>query len=354
MIIPSAALREIEHLLPPEMVAADAHPAAMAMAESLPDEMSAYGLEMRLSAPAGELDLAGAVNQSDGTLHSLSTYMRDKARGLSADDLIWCRLDSFFADWSNEDSTLHRAISHAWLEYDLAPDGDPVRYPGIFIAFHEDAVWSNQAATKATIERALTHLLGDSDLARVRTGQMLDLRRQLPIGAEIVHLGVMLSRAENSVRMVFRVGSQDVIRNFLEVVRWPGPVAAIDEWLNQSQTLVPPGLIHLEVGDHLTPRVDFEYRTAGLPRQVCEDFLSTLVSSGLCCPRKGTSLEHWIGWNFIEWPPIAPAVIWRTLHHFKLSFKPKQDPIAKAYLWVGAGQDPMDWLATQAKERAHA
>lgn len=354
MNIPSAALGEIEHLLPSELVAAGALTTARVMAESLPDVMSAYGLEMRLNAPPGQLDLAGAVRQRDGASSAVSQFLHKTASTNGLEEHSWRRLEGFFTDWSNPNSPMHEAISHVWLEYDLGDVPAAVSYPGMFFAFNEKTFWCNEEKAEAVIHQSLQHLLGDSNLAQKRARQLLNLRRELPKGSEIVHLGVMLSRGENSVRMVFRPGSADAVTSFLESVAWRGSMAAIRDTIVAFQPFASPSLVHIEVGDELSSRADVEYRTAGMKREGCHELLNILVRRGLCCPLKQAGLETWIGWSFSEWLQIAPAVIWRTLHHLKLSFKKNRDPIAKAYLWIGAGQDPLEWLAERAMEPSHA
>lgn len=354
MIVPNAALREIKKQLPPSIVSPEAFRAAQAVAERLPNAASAFGLELRLAPGSGDVDLAVALDQSDGGLIKVSEYLQSYRLEIEAEDLIRQKLENFFTDWATPGGVLDRMISHAWLEYDVdRSDSNPLQ-PGIFVAFHKDALSRGESQVKNGIERALTSLLGCADQARIRASQVIDLQKKFPAGVEVVHLGVLLSRAENHVRVVFRAETSELIMNSLRAIAWPGSISAVQDWFDGASGSVFPTMVHIEVGDQLSLRTDIEYRTAGLSKASGHNLLSDLASRGLCCPQKQNDLDSWIGWNFSEWSEISPSVVWKTLHHLKLTFKPNQDPIAKAYLWVSAGQNPLDWIADQMTEMDNA
>ncbi|HLA63117.1 MAG TPA: hypothetical protein VK610_01730 [Rhodothermales bacterium] len=371
------SLHALLPLLDPALGAALASPEArarLAAALARLPLVAHGGLEVRLGAAAGPVDLALHVGPEDGGYAALAegTGFRDAGpdEGAPGAGSAWARLRAFAAA-AAADPRLREAAPSAWIEYDLdggAADTAPadaagkaakapsvahtLAAPNLFLRVGDVAVRPAARGPRAAPQQAeavarLTDVLSglglDPDEAPVRpdgapgeTGRetMVRVFRALPASAEMGFLGVLLGRETRGMRLALRDFPLSELTAFLDVVGWP-----------HSHRLLLP-LLHV-VRDH-TDRVDLQldvqggvHGPLGLEVALARDpadaprarpFLGALVRAGLATSDQTDALLAWPAevtrygggeGAAALWPKglDAPAVR-RTLNHVKLTFDP--------------------------------
>ena len=139
-------------------------------------------------------------------------------------------LASCISGFGRADSALARWAAGALLEYDVAEPGAASRgaTPGIYFVLRERPGPSGhdvQASARRDIARTLANACGwTADFAEQReVERAIDA---LPRGARVVHAGAMPDRVARAIRLVVRDIDAAAAPDFLERLRWPGPIAS--------------------------------------------------------------------------------------------------------------------------------
>lgn len=261
----------------------------------------------------------------------------------------WNRVCELCAEWGRPEGQLARAVHHIWLELDVPVARRRRRSgpaaPGVFVCFGETAPPAGGAAAWLDSAREAVRCLtgarpeGEQDRALARCFA------RLPHGAHVPYVGVMLQRPGRAIRLCVRGLTRRGLLAYLEAIGWPGPLRELEAvlaGLGWAQPARRVGMLHVDVGDGVHPRLGFEYaldRKAQLARRLREQaFLNRLVRRGLCSAAKRDALGAWPGATVVSLPhQLWRTVVQRRVNHVKIVYEPGRGIVAKAYLCAALG-----------------
>jgi hypothetical protein len=310
------------------------------------------GLEVRLEAGATQVDVQQAVLREQGHHHVLARHIGQVIeKGGTALDPAWHRIGALARPWAA--GTDFDWLHEVWLEYDVTQPLTAATLPSVFVNAPVDRPL---AESRAAIERT-TALLWGRPLPPALQSRLQTCFEEVPDGAWVSHVGMMLARSVDALRVNVKGLAADAVDGFLHRVggRENG-VGAHVAWLLEHAHHVT---VCLDVGVQVGPKVGLE---AFFQEQPERDagwalVLDGLVERGACTPAKCEALLAWSGISVpprvaAPWPgelmarallePDRLSVLARRLNHVKVTCRPGHPLEAKAYLgighlWVGEG-----------------
>jgi len=347
------ALQIVLPHLPPSLVAAEIVPRIQNLACRLPP-ITPAGFEIRLRADEPQVDLLQCITAGEDAPLILADYIRSSEWEAQP---AWARLADFCCVWDDGASPLHGALRDIWLEFDLdakAIHATPI--PSVFLTLNTKLPATD---TFAAMEAALPLLLA-SPGSPVLLDNITRCFRAVPEGGVISHIGLMLSRSVEALRVNVQQLGREQVEPFLTQLGWSAALTGLDELLGRIFELVDHATLCLDMGVRLYPRLGLECTTRQLTRRPAQlmELLDDLVKRNLCAPEKRAALAQWtgatspkttgVGWpdhliaRSLMQPPDRFSVMGRRLSHIKLTFQPGRALEAKGYigfgnLWVKPG-----------------
>lgn len=327
----------VRDAVPPGLVDADAWRAVHALGGHIPAALpQAFYLECRLRAGPAPVDWIVRVGDAGREILAGRNPRIRLAEALTSSP-VWARIARFCAAWADE-PVLASAISHLWLEFDLAPCGPGVPAPSVFAATSERVVRSFTPGEWAGLADRLLALLGPGSADTRRALQRALAAR--PAGTRIPYLGFMLGRAEQPVRLYLAGVGAGALPAALGRAGWRGDAHELEALLAgvaAAGEAPEIGMAHLDVDGEVLPRVGIEY-TLRRPEQlrgtvVETGFLDHLVALGLCAPERRPGLTQWSGHTVAALRhELWQSVMLRRLNCIKLVHVPGRAAEAKGYL----------------------
>ena len=317
----------------------------------------ALGLECRLAergTPVLDLQL-GAFAGREG---KAATRGLTRARERGELPEAWEPVYRLCSEWQSPDSALGRAVAEVWCELDLIPGAETIDLtalaPSVFVVLKPLDAGERMAA----IQRALDVLVG-ADFAEPLRAAVDRCAAAAPDGAWVSHIGVMLGRPVQALRIHVSGVPLWALGDYLAAAGWPGDVdraiAAAGLLLDRGDWLV----LCLDVVGELLPRLGlecgFDQRRGLDPRW--EALLRRLVDAELSSAEKTQALLSWPGivtpagpapWpdaliiDGLSMPAQKLGVVERRLSHVKITVGAGEPQSAKAYF--GAGHTTHDLL----------
>ena len=260
---------------------------------------------------------------------------------------VWNRIRDFCKIWSDSSSDLYSAISDIWLEFDIHESNPHLLTPCIFLGINRDSF--EPSTTFSIIKIALELLYGQpinddlcSNLYRCFTACTSPTR--------ISHVGVMLSRQIEALRInVSKIPIYE-ISNYLQEIGYPNPTEEIEALVYELLDSFDNVRLCFDVGKKIYPTIGLECffdKQSGLD-QTWSTFLDNLVAKGLCTSEKRNGLIAWVGYttpsnttkpwasHLIAESLLQPSenlsLLNRSISHIKLTYKPESALQAKAYI----------------------
>jgi ubiquinone/menaquinone biosynthesis C-methylase UbiE len=328
-------LRVVTPYIRAELVSPPALLTIQTLAQLLPS-FSLAGFECRLDAELSRVDFQ--VNLPHPKLNfpdSLSTHP------------VWVFFHSFCQEWAEPTSFLYQGVAQIHLEFDMDELSSQVPIPCIFLELNQETVQEAQGL----IELA-RRLLNGLTSSRLESNLRLcaDL---LPDGAQITHLGAMLSRSSQGVRLNVKGVSPSHLWDYLVKIGWTDTTNTFPTLVSSLCKFVDEIVLTFDVGETIHPRVGLECFWEKQPRHEprWQLFLDYLVERGLCSPAKRNGLLAWPGFsqktdNPELWPKSLNwgdrflgsrtlSVFWRTISLIKIVYQPDRPLEAKGYLAFG-------------------
>lgn len=320
--------------LPSELVSASALSNIRALSKVLPP-FSLAGFESRLGTAQPVVDLL--VRFPRLKLSLPQAFLAHSA---------WRLLHNLCQDWVQPTSELYDQLQHIWLEFDLDRPPASVPVPCLFLSF-SDTVQDARSLVE------LANRLPEHTISASMATNLTQCAHALPANARIEHLGAMLSRPNQAIRVVVSGIQLQQIPEYLKRIGWQDSTNRLTALIsNLLERVDSVAILDLDVGEQILPKIGIECfnRQSSLqPRQ--PQFLDYLVEQGLCTPEKQAAIAQWSGfsqnipqdhtslgnllWGDLFLRAKAYSIFWRSVSHIKLSYHPEQPLDAKAYLAFG-------------------
>jgi hypothetical protein len=349
-------LEPLREALLPTLVGPDGYARLVAVAASLPAELTSFwGLECRLSQAAPLADILLEIRASGRGQRLLSGVQPSALDGLCERWPVWRRLRTLAQRWSDPDDPVGACFRNLWLEFDTASAATPeqidatIGHPCIFLGPRAD--------TRAALPDLLPEILGLLAAPALPASVLRDFIATLPADLCPFQVGMMLARPDPGVRICVNRLPVATIPEWLAGSGWPGSISALTEQLQPLARLVE----RLAVGLTLTatgvdPRVGIE---CYLPDDRLSEYadqwipvLDLIADLGLCLPEKRRGLLAFPG---VTATPVGArrsrdgliyTNLFRRIHHIKLSILDDRIIEAKAYLALNRAGLHLDRVAT--------
>jgi hypothetical protein len=321
--------------LPGALVTHPAREALRRLARSVPHLTRQFGFECRLDPDDEVVDFGMAVSASDGGREALAGRTDDPRLGaLTGQEACWRRLRDFALRWSDPDAPLHVWSPFLGLEFDAAAVSQTVPVPSVFVAL--DAPLDEAAGGRPQLAAAVEA----ADLLRGGLSHALEAALEscfegLPTGARVLHVGAMLGRAQEGLR-VSAVLPAPELKGYLSGVGGEAALEAAQVALAALPHRFPTVQVDFDLLPAVSPRVGLGLRPARTEPADWEALFAELVALGCASEAKANALVGWIG--------VGPArrtganggweTYRRDLSHVKLVCVPGRAPAAKAYFGV--------------------
>ena len=332
-------------------------PAELAMPEVVPplQRLASFlapiprgGFECRLAPNSPQVDLQQCIVCRDGEPAALGTHIAAIASTEASDHPAWDRIRAFCTAWGDASSPLHDGVAEIWLEFDVDGPVAQMPAPSFFFGLQRKALPVDEARSVAEVTLRL--LLSEPGVLPWHR----NLRRCFEAcedGGRVSHIGVMLSRQSEALRVNVKGLASNQISAYLARAGWQGPTDELETVATQLFEFVDSITVCLDVGATIDPKIGLE---CILDRQPDREprwsaFLNDLVRRGLCAPDKRDGLLAWPGHtdptsNPHPWPnhlitesllhpPDQFSIFERRLSHIKIVYRPQRPLEAKGYLW---------------------
>jgi len=273
----------IDLLLPSDpdaLITAAAHVRLRAQAAMLPP-IPRIAVECRLAEGADQVDLQLCVRREHGDYDVVAAY----AAGLAArrpDDAATAGLARLAARLADPCSELNGGVAEVFLECDLPDGADVGSAPAVFLSLPDD-----QQAARSLVGEAL-RLLRAAPPSQAHVAAIAACFAACEGDAEISHLGVMLSRPIDAVRLNVKGLRPSQIERFLAACHWPGDRARAAALFDAAADRADRVTLALDVGEAPLPRIGVECFTDMQPQSnpAWRARLDELCAAGLCTPAK--------------------------------------------------------------------
>lgn len=311
--------------------------------------LPAAGFECRLGEQEMLVDLQQWVRGSTSDVDLLKRFVADAAHCPLHPD-VGARLAALCDAWQDPACVLYDMLAEAWLEYDFveasAGSETPAACPSIFIGLPQSLISPDERW--AAVQCALDILMEGN--WRAWREALLRTMVACPPEAFVSHVGAMLGRALPALRVNVKRLRPHTMARYLEMVNWPGEIAAAMAVAEKLFGFVDHITLCLDVGKQLYPRLGFECvliaQSPTEPRWAV--LLDYLVEEGLCTAAKRDGFLGWSGMTTpllsdLDWPDhliveslIHPAnhlsIIQRRFSHIKVIYVPGEPLSAKGYV----------------------
>jgi hypothetical protein len=274
---------------------------------------------------------------------------------------VWNRIRIFCTNWADPASTLYEQTHSIWLEFDVVEPPTQIPVPSIFFG-PKYIELDNSSPTKLgmaanpyqwVVETALRILFGKPISSSFKR-KLFDCFDLLPAGACIFHIGAMLARQVDTVRVCITDIPADKLLDYLSRLGWTGSISKLEAFVSELSSWVDRVDLDLDVGDTILPKIGLECYFNRQPQfePKWQLFLGRLVEIGLCVPAKRDAILAYPGYSHeranrelwpsnllrasnLLWPRVSSIFI-RKLNHIKIVYQPDIPVEAKAYLSTGS------------------
>ena len=352
-------LRLIEPAVVPKLMTVSNWNKIDYIAQILPNALSPFfGFEYRLGDTTAEVDflLCVAAEEAGKRVLGDRTYSISLPE-LLAEEPIWQRIKAFGKEWNTTTSAIAKAVFNIWLEFDTPNSfsNGQIPIPSFFIGANDiyrcDSLEEQKKRRAWLVEEAFTLLLGKS-LPIANKEMLYHCFQELPQGAYVFQIGLMLARKVETVRLCIRNISPLQIGSYLSQISWKGNIAQLTQFLHILSPLVERVDLDIDVDFSTQSKIGLEcylYQQPSLePKWIT--FFDFLEDTKLCLPEKREAVFSYPG--FLRerasqdlWPEglkrltqILGAknegVLFRGIHHVKITYEDDAPQEAKSYLYV--------------------
>lgn len=352
-------LRLIEPAVVPKLMTVSNWNTIDRIAQLLPNALSPFfGFEYRLGNNLAGVDFLLCVAAEESGKKVLGD--RNYAISLPAlvtEEPIWQRIQTFAREWNTSTSSVAKDVFNIWLEFDT-PNcfvNGQIPIPSFFMGINDiyrcDSLAEQKKRRTWLVEEIFPLLLGKS-LPFANQEMLYHCFQELPKGAHVFQIGLMLARQVETVRLCIRNISPLQIGSYLSAIAWKGNLEQLTQFLHLISPLVDRVDLDIDVDFSTQSKIGLEcylYQQPSLePRWV--DFFNFLEERSLCLPEKREAVFSYPGFvresvNQDQWPEglkrltkILGAknegILFRGIHHVKINYENDVPQEAKSYLYV--------------------
>jgi hypothetical protein len=233
---------------------------------------------------------------------------------------------AFGARWRDATSTLRRWVPFVFLEYDAEAAVAPVAVPSVFAALDSPLARRGEYPDLAAAREVVSLLRGCATPASL-DAQLATCFERLPARGHVLHVAVMLGRAERSVRISVLI-PRDAVESYFTALGASETARGAVALLGYASERDDCCQLDFDIGPPIAARVGLGLRPDHADGW--ESLVEGLVRIGVDDATKLEALLRWPGVTMAD-TPGGSILLRRELSHVKLGWQPSGIE-AKAYL----------------------
>lgn len=349
-------LTAIQSNIPNALVSAENLSYIHNLLKLLPAELSSlFGFECRLAKNENTVDFLLCTRHSQVGAQILNgTHPQIKLPEKLLTNSVWQRIHTFADHWTQANSLLGEKVDNICLEFDIDQEIPDIPVPSFFIGTKNTLQETSQPNQYYQwVDESVLALMLEKQLAADVKSKLLECVTNVPNGGRIFHIGLMLARTSNSVRLCLTGLSGTEILVYLYSIGWQDLSGNFAKIMDKISNFVDRLALDIDVSQTVNCKIGlecyFDALTLTGENYKMNQFLDWLVENGLCTPDKSDALKKWRGYNTKNsqefWPQhllatsellkrnFASTII-RDVNHIKLVYSPSSPLQAKGYLSI--------------------
>lgn len=252
----------------------------------------------------------------------------------------WEPLKNLAQEWADIKSPLHQKFTDIWLEFDINEQSLQRLIPGIFFTLNKQIDKNIPELTQQALR-----LLSRPIPSKLESNLKLCVDCS-PKGASFLHIGIMLSRPHQAIRLDVAGIAFDRVLDYLREIGWIAQTNRLRSLIADLSNFADHIHLAFDVGDTIFPRIGLECFLKQQPKYEprWQLFLDYLVKQELCTPAKQNALLSWPGFSQIKSNHVSRDdyilgnkginILGRSISHIKIVEQPNFPLEAKAYLAI--------------------
>lgn len=290
-------LSSVESNIPEELISSQNYREMKNLASSFNGSITSFfGFETRMNNFNANSDFLFAVSSQRGEREALANlFTTGKLPKSFLSMREWKNIGNFVTTWADPFSDLYNKILGLWFEFDIVNDSAQVPIPCVFL--HTIPLQINNPEDIQSCDwltRFALPLLTGQALSQTLEHHVFDAIRRLPKGASVFQIGVMLSRSNVGVRLVFnKILPADIIP-YLKKLGWSDKDDRLSLHLEELERQGTRIILHINIGENgVDQKIGLEcsfYPFLFNFETKWQVFLNYLVKKGLCLGEKKDAL----------------------------------------------------------------
>ncbi|MBD2533207.1 hypothetical protein H6G97_28005 [Nostoc flagelliforme FACHB-838] len=342
--------------IPPALIDSESLTNIQQLVKELPAELtSLFGFECRLGKNQDAVDFLLCTRHCQvGSQILTGTHPKTKLPERFFTNPVWQKVRNFSSLWTQPNSLLSQKVDNVCLEFDIDKENPDIPVPSFFIGVKNLRQEISQPDNYYQwVEQSLLDLMLDDQLPTDVKSKVRECFTKVPNEGRIFHIGLMLARTTNSVRLCLSGLSGTEILEYLYSIGWEDISGNFSQVLLNISDLVDRLALDIDVSTTVNSKIGvecyFDSLTLTDNNPKLNKFLEYLIKNDLCTPAKSDALLQWRGYNTRNtqefWPEhlLAAAellqgnfisTIIRDINHIKLVYSPNSPLQAKGYILV--------------------
>lgn len=290
---------------------------------------SFFGFETRLHGSNKNSDYLLAISSKNGEKEALLNIFENKSlpeEYLRKEE--WSNLQRFTQKWNDKNSPINKNVLGVWFEFDTSIISSDVTTPNIFLQVKKIRIDNNEDLKNISwvLKEAIPLLIGNS-LPKESEKNIIAALKKLPPGTSLVHVGTMLSRKENGIRLVINRITPEQIIPYLKSIGWEDNADDLTSLLEELSKHTTRLILHINIGPKIDGRIGLECsfdKDRYHEESGWKSLLDFLEKKKLCLPEKKRSLLGFIGADFEDGATqdndfeYVPSVLLKDFSHSKV------------------------------------
>jgi hypothetical protein len=313
---------------------------------------SFFGFETKLTSFENKIDYLLAISSKKGERESLVNLIEGNDLPSSfMKTSEWKQVYNFVKDWADPNSVLYNNVLGLWFEFDTSISLEGVPIPNIFIQtkkLRADTIEEIKNINWIT-ETAIPILTG-KQLSNNVKNRFKESIKNLPEKTSLIHVGTMISRGNNGIRVVINRIKPKQIIPYLKTIGWTDDSGKLAKLIKDLERFVSRFILHITIGENVSPKVGLECSFSKDKFHLeteWTNFFTYLTNNKLCIHDKKHALLNFIGIdneednNVFDISSYIPSVLInnsqytnalvRFISHIKIVYQPDKPIEVKAY-----------------------
>lgn len=247
---------------------------------------------------------------------------------------IWQKIVKIFDIWTTAGSSLALVVEEFWLEFDYQ-DASYNFTPNIFFGIAENMEENRgmQWESRLRVLDEIYDILLDIPFPPALAKNLRACITALPDNAGLKHIGFMIPRQAEAVRLILVNLQTDKLEQYLKDIQWPGNYQEVRQMVDSYSAFFNYFVFNINIGVSVDPYLGMEMYFHKLLQPQFDNrwdaAFDFLESGKLLTHEKRAALTSFCGVRKVS--GIFPVSYFKGISHLKLVYKQNSEAECKAY-----------------------